>query len=56
MNKVYLVYKEAGWEATDQMLSIHATEEGAKKECERLFKRRNKVYNPYYWEEQEVEP
>jgi hypothetical protein len=56
MNKVYLVYKEAGWEGTDQMLSVHATEEGAKKECQRLFERRNKPHNPYYWEEVEIEP
>jgi len=55
MTKVYIVYKGGEWEA-QQLLSVHATEEGAKKECQRLFERRNKPRNPYYWEEQEVQP
>jgi len=55
MTKVYIVYKEE-WDGTDRMLSVHATEEGAKKECQRLFERRRKTYNPYHWEEVEIEP
>jgi hypothetical protein len=58
MNKVYIVFKEIEYSG-DQFLSIHATEEGAKKECQRLFECRwktYKTYNPYYWEEQEVQP
>ena len=55
MNKVYIVFKEIEYSG-DQLLSVHATEEGAKKECQRLFERRGKAYNPYYWEEQEVQP
>jgi hypothetical protein len=55
MTKVYLVYKNEEWTG-EQFLSVHATEEGAKKECQRLYERRGKTYNPYYWEEQEVKP
>jgi hypothetical protein len=53
-NKVYIVYKDEKW-ARNQLLSVHATEEGAEKECQRLFKRRGTPLNPYWWEEQEVE-
>lgn len=53
MTKVYIVYKEEDYSA-DRLLSVHATEEGAKKECQRLFKPR--AINPYFWEEQEVQP
>ena len=53
MTKVYIVYKEEDYSA-DQLLSVHATEEGAKKECQRLFERRGITRNPYSWEEQEV--
>jgi hypothetical protein len=54
MNKVYIVYKDEEW-AGNQLLSVHATEEGAEKECQRLFERRGRPRNPYFWEEQEVE-
>ena len=57
MNKVYIVYKESGYDGGEEkLLSVHSTEEGAKKECQRLFERREGTYNPYWWEEQEVEP
>jgi hypothetical protein len=55
MTKVYIVYKSVEWQA-DQILSVHANEQGAEKECQRLFERRGKGYNPYYWEETEVQP
>ena len=55
MTKVYIVFKEIDY-IGDQMLSVHATEEGAEKECQRLFERRGKSHNPYFWEEREVEP
>lgn len=55
MNKVYIVYKESGYDGGEEkLLSVHSTEEGAKKECQRLFERRESTYNPYWWEEQEV--
>ena len=55
MTKVYIVYREEEY-ANDRLLSVHATEEGAKKECQRLFERRGVTRNPYSWEEQEVQP
>jgi hypothetical protein len=54
MTKVYIVYKDEEW-AGNQLLSIHATEEGAEKECQRLFECRGRLRNPYFWEEREVE-
>jgi hypothetical protein len=54
MTKVYIVFKEEDY--SDRLLSVHATEEGAKKECQRLFERRGTTRDPYYWEEQEVQP
>ena len=57
MSKVYIVYKESGYDGGEErLLSVHSTEEGAKKECQRLFERRESTYNPYWWEEQEVQP
>jgi hypothetical protein len=55
MNKVYIVLAEIEYSG-DLLLSVHATEEGAKKECKKLFERRGKSRNQYYWEEREVEP
>lgn len=54
MTKIYVVFKEE--EECFRMLSVHATEEGAIKECQRLFERRGTTRNPYFWEEQEVQP
>ena len=55
MTKVYIVYKDEKW-ARKQLLYVHATEKGAEQRCQRLFKRRGTPLNPYWWEEQEVEP
>ncbi len=55
MNKVYIVFKEEDY-AADRLLSIHATEEGAKKECQIRFERLGGAIDPYYWEETEVQP
>ncbi len=57
MNKVYIVLREIEYSG-DQLLSVHATEQGAEKECQRLFeiKRKSRHPNPYYWQEEDVEP
>jgi hypothetical protein len=55
MTKVYIVFKQSDYSEAI-LLSVHATEEGAKKECQRLFERRGATRNPYFWEEQEVQP
>lgn len=58
MNKVYIVFQEKSWNS-DQVLSVHVTEESAKKECEKLLERRKVKYNcpydTYFWEEYNVE-
>lgn len=53
MNKVYIVFSDEDF--TDHLISIHSTEEGAKKECQRLFQRCGSTRNPYFWEEHEVQ-
>lgn len=54
MTKVYIVFIDEGF--TDDLLSIHSTEEGAKKECQRLFERCGSTRNPYFYEDHEVQP
>lgn len=57
-SKVYIVFKRSDYSEAI-LLSVHATKEGAKKECQRLYERRistRNPYNPYYWDEQEVQP
>lgn len=63
MNKVYVVFKENVYinifenvYSGSELLSIHATQEGAEKECERLHKRRGISLNSYFWEDMEVQP
>lgn len=56
MNKVYIVLREIEYSG-DQLLSVHATEQGAEKECQRLFeiKSKSRYPNPYHWQEEEVQ-
>ena len=57
MTKVYIVFKKSHYSEAI-LLSVHATEKGAKDECERLHKRQlgKTDLNPYFYEEQEILP
>lgn len=52
MNKVYIVFSDE--EFTAHLVSVHSTEEGAKKECQRLFERCRSKRNPYFYEDHRV--
>ena len=57
MKKVYIVYKEIGYTGDeDKLLCVHATAEGAAEECRKMFEIKGRYPNPFYWQEEEVQP